>query len=196
MNFLAHAYLSFNNDEVLLGNMMNDFLKGVDKTVFSAGVQKGIKLHRAIDSFTDTHPATQQAKIFFKPNYRLYSAPIVDVVFDHFLATDKNEFTPQTLIKFAKDVYSRLDTLQSIMPENFMQIFQYMKRQNWLQGYAEKQNIYHSLNGLKRRSKYLDEMETAFDIFEKDYDGIKNCFDALWIDLKNYSKNLYNEKSF
>ena len=196
MNFLAHAYLSFNDDEVLLGNMMNDFLKGVDKSTFSTGVQKGIKLHRAIDSFTDTHIATQQAKIFFKPHYRLYSAPIVDVVFDHFLATDKKEFTPQTLIKFAKDVYFRLDTLQSVMPEKFRQIFEYMKRQNWLQGYAEKQNIYHSLNGLKRRSKYLEEMEMAFTIFEKEYDEIKNCFDILWIDLKNYSKNLYDDKNF
>ena len=74
MNFLAHAYLSFDDDEVLLGNMMNDFLKGVDKSVFSVGVQKGIQLHRAIDTFTDEHSATKEAKQFFKADYKLYSA--------------------------------------------------------------------------------------------------------------------------
>ena len=194
MNFLAHAYLSFDDDEVLLGNMMNDFLKGVDKSVFSAGVHKGILLHRAIDTFTDEHSATKEAKLFFKADYKLYSAPIVDVVFDYFLATNKNEFTPTTLFKFANNVYQRLDILKTVMPDKFKQVFFFMKTQNWLNGYAEKQNIYHSLNGLKRRSKYLGEVDKAFSIFEENQEGLKLCFENLWVDLKGYAKNVYNEK--
>ena len=62
MNYLAHAYLSFNEPEILVGNMISDFVKGKKKFDYSPGVQKGIALHRAIDNFTDYHTATKAAK--------------------------------------------------------------------------------------------------------------------------------------
>ena len=72
MNYLAHAYLSFNKPEILIGNLISDFVKGKKKFDYSTGIQKGIALHRAIDQFTDDHAITQSAKLFFKPAYRLY----------------------------------------------------------------------------------------------------------------------------
>ena len=66
MNYLAHAYLSFNNPEILTGNMISDFIKGNKKLNYISGIQKGIMLHRAIDEFTDNHPATKLAKEFFR----------------------------------------------------------------------------------------------------------------------------------
>ena len=71
MNYLAHAYLSFNQQEILVGNMISDFVKGKTKFNYPEGIQKGIALHRAIDEFTDTHPATKEAAAFFRPAYRL-----------------------------------------------------------------------------------------------------------------------------
>lgn len=89
MNYLAHATLSFGVPHVLVGNMISDFVKGGQKLGYAASVQKGIELHRAIDGFTDDHPATARAKQFFRADYRLYSGPIVDVLYDHFLANDE-----------------------------------------------------------------------------------------------------------
>ena len=62
MNYLAHAYLSFNHPEILTGNMISDFVKGKKKFDYPTTIQKGIMLHRAIDQFTDTHEATKEAK--------------------------------------------------------------------------------------------------------------------------------------
>jgi acyl carrier protein phosphodiesterase len=73
MNYLAHAYLSFNEPEILAGNMISDFVKGKKKFDYSLTIQQGIALHRAIDQFTDFHPVTQEAKSYFKKDYRLYS---------------------------------------------------------------------------------------------------------------------------
>src|SRR4029077_7560850 len=73
MNYLAHAYLSFNQSEILVGNMISDFVKGKRKFDYPSGIQKGIDLHRAIDQFTDQHSATKEAKEFFRPDYRLYA---------------------------------------------------------------------------------------------------------------------------
>src|SRR5678816_1567442 len=90
MNYLGHAYLSFDSRPILVGNMISDFVKGKEQFVFSGKVQQGILLHRQIDQFTDTHPAIRKAMEIFRPYYRLYSAPIMDILLDHFLANDQS----------------------------------------------------------------------------------------------------------
>ncbi len=99
MNYVAHAYLSFNQPEILVGNMISDFVKGKTKFNYSPGIQNGITLHRAIDEFTDAHPATKRAKEFFRPAYRLYSGAFVDIVYDHFLSLDTKEFKDSTYLQ-------------------------------------------------------------------------------------------------
>ena len=95
MNYLAHAYLSFEITDITVGNMISDFVKGKQKLDYPVAIQHGITLHRAIDSFTDSHAVTRQAKSFFKEDYGLYAGPLVDVVYDHFLANDPLRF-PET----------------------------------------------------------------------------------------------------
>ena len=89
MNFLAHAQLSFHQPEILVGNMISDFVKGKKQYDFSPGIQQGIKLHRAIDQFTDTHPVTKELKQYFRLSYGLYAGVFTDVMYDYFLANEK-----------------------------------------------------------------------------------------------------------
>src|SRR6266498_5737073 len=109
MNYLAHAYLSFNRPGILVGNMISDFVKGKKKYGYSEEIQQGIALHREIDRFTDTHAGTKEAKEIFRPAYRLYAGALIDVVYDHFLALDENEFTDESLKAFTIKTYSLLD---------------------------------------------------------------------------------------
>jgi len=85
MNYLAHAYLSFGRPGLLAGNMISDFVKGKKKFDYPAEIQNGIALHRFIDSFTDSHSATKEAKVIFRPAYRIYSGAFIDVVYYLFL---------------------------------------------------------------------------------------------------------------
>src|SRR5688500_6235633 len=109
MNYLAHAYLSFNQPAVLAGNLISDFVKGKQQFLYSDEVRKGIVLHRAIDAFTDDHAASREARNIFKPYYRLYSAAFIDVTYDHFLANDLQQFTDDSLSLFSQDVYTSMD---------------------------------------------------------------------------------------
>src|SRR6185503_16682489 len=109
MNYLAHAYLSFNKPGILVGNMISDFVKGKKKFDYPEAIRQGITLHREIDRFTDTHAATKEAKEIFRHVYGLYAGPIMDVVYDHFLALDKNEFSDESLEAFTISVYKTLD---------------------------------------------------------------------------------------
>src|SRR5215471_10788786 len=101
MNYLAHAYLSFQQPAILVGNMISDFVKGKKKFDFDDEIQKGIHLHRLIDEFTDEHAVTKEAKQVFKPYVGLYAGAFIDVAYDHFLANDENEFSKDSLWLFA-----------------------------------------------------------------------------------------------
>lgn len=185
MNLLAHAYLSFNDPGVLTGNMISDYVKGKKKFLYPAVVQKGISLHRAIDSFTDDHPATKEAKEFFRSSYRLYAGACVDVVYDHFLANDKNEFADEEALQlFAATAYESLEQNKATLPEKFAAMFPYMRSQNWLYNYRFRFGIEKSFEGLVRRSAYLTDSATAFGIFEENYQGLEQCYHIFFPELK------------
>jgi acyl carrier protein phosphodiesterase len=184
MNFLAHAYLSFNKPEILVGNLISDFVKGKRKFEYSPGIQKGISLHREIDNFTDTHQATREAKEIFRPHYRLYAGAFTDVVYDHFLAIDKNEFTTESLLQFSETTYQLVEPFTGVLPEKFQKIFPYMRQQNWLNNYQYNWGIERSLAGVVRRSAYLTESDTAFHLFEENYQHLQYCYSQFFPAIK------------
>lgn len=188
MNFLAHAYLSFGQEGLLTGNMISDFVKGKAQYGYPETIQKGIRLHRAIDAFTDTHHATKEAANFFKTPYRLYSGPIVDILYDHFLAADTTVFPNDTLLLFTQDVYAKLDRHAAHLPPLFARVFGYMKAENWLLHYKTREGIRRSLNGLARRATFISEGETAFHLFQQHYTALERCYAAFFPDVKSYVK--------
>jgi acyl carrier protein phosphodiesterase len=186
MNYLAHAYLSFNEPEILTGNLISDFVKGKKKFDYSQGIQKGISLHRAIDNFTDTHVITKQAKEIFRPHYRLYAGAFVDVVYDHFLGNDATEFEEGSLAVFAENTYQLLEPFILQTPDRFQRMFPYMKEQNWLNNYKYKWGIAQSLAGVVKRSAYLTEADTAFTLFEENYSRLKEYYTHFFPLLKKF----------
>ena len=193
MNFLAHAYLSFNDEEIMVGNLISDFVKGKRKFDYEDGIQKGISLHRSIDTFTDTHEATKIAKEIFRPCYRLYSGAFVDVVYDHFLATDVSEFNEESLKEFSENVYKTLGRHIDELPDRFARMFPYMKSQNWLFNYRTRRGTESSFGGVVKRARYLEESETAASLFEEHYDALKQCYVAFFPDVKSFAYSLYRE---
>lgn len=197
MNFLAHAYLSFRQPNILVGQMISDFIKGKKQYDYPLPIQKGIKLHRAIDDFTDTHSATNEAKQYFRADYRLYAGAFVDVAYDHFLATDTKIFpTPETLMQTALQTYGTLQENFAVLPEHFQQMLPYMQQQNWLYFYKDIDGMAKSFAGLVRRSKYLTDSIMAVAILEKNYEALKKCYDIFFPELLEMSKKWledYNE---
>lgn len=188
MNYLAHAYLSFDDPGILVGNLVSDFVKGKSKFTYAPGIQKGIALHRAIDQFTDDHPITRTAKSFFRPAYRLYSGAFVDVVYDHFLALDTGRFSVYNgLEAFSKIVYRTLEDNYAQLPAIFQKIFPFMKTQNWLHNYQFTTGIRKSFEGLVRRAAYMTESETAFFVFKENYNELGACYNRFFPELKEFA---------
>ncbi len=194
MNLLAHAYLSFNEADILTGNMINDYVKGKKKFDYPLAIQKGMELHRAIDQFTDVHPVTKKAKTYFSPDYRLYSGAFVDIVYDHFLALDEDQFAEYDgLQNFSEKVYDLLSWEQQYFPEPFKQMFPYMREQNWLYHYQFRTGIRNAFGGLVRRAKYLYESDIGFQIFEDRYGDLQVCYDEFFPELKDFTIKTYRQ---
>jgi acyl carrier protein phosphodiesterase len=193
MNYLGHAYLSFNSPQILVGNMISDFVKGKEQFMFSGNIQKGIALHRAIDEFTDHHPATQKAMEIFRPYYRLYSAPIMDILFDHFLANDQTFFNEASLKEFTQNTYRHLEINSVHLPARFLQVFTYMKTEDWLYNYKYAEGMRKSLYGLVRRANFIKESDTAYKLFLKNHSYLNACYQEFGSDVKQFAKQKFEE---
>ena len=191
MNFLAHAYLSFEHKEILVGNMISDFVKGKAQYDFIPGIRKGIVLHRLIDDYTDTHPATKAAKEIFRSHYRLYSAAIMDIIYDHFLAVDATHFNPQKLDHFTQLVYQTLEEYTAHLPQRFLLAFTYMQNENWLNNYQYKEGIEKSIRGLVRRSSFLQDSDTACLLFREHYDKLQAHYFTFFNEVKYYAEQQF-----
>ncbi len=188
INYLAHAYLSFNDPDILTGNMISDFVKGKKQYDYPPRVQKGITLHRAIDTFTDTHPSTRAAMECFRPHYRLYAGAFVDVVYDHFLANDPDIFAEEAQLQtFATRTYRLLQENKALLPDKFAVMLPYMVQQDWLTNYRYTWGMKKSFGGVVRRAAYLEESDTAFNLFSQHYALLQQCYKHFFPALKNFS---------
>jgi acyl carrier protein phosphodiesterase len=187
MNYLAHAYLSFGKPGIVAGNMISDFVKGKKKFDYPPVVQCGMTLHRMIDAFTDEHSVTKEAKSIFKPFVGLYAGAFMDVVYDHFLATDQQEFPNGSLAEFSQNIYQILYAHINILPDRFAAMLPYMKNQDWLYNYSNADGIEKSFEGVVRRAAYLDSSKAVFEAFLRNYDELREYYQAFFPSVKTYA---------
>ncbi|HMH34034.1 MAG TPA: ACP phosphodiesterase [Puia sp.] len=189
MNFLAHAYLSFEIPEILVGNLISDFVKGKKKFDYSLPIQHGISLHRSIDHYTDTHPVTSEAKSLFKADYGLYAGAFMDIVYDHFLANDRNEFRDeQALAAFSKKTYEQLKPFIDVFPQKFQIVFMHMQKHDWLYHYRLKEGIRNSFAGLVHRAAYMHDHRAAYRIFEAHYSLLRDYYREFFPGLRDFAR--------
>jgi acyl carrier protein phosphodiesterase len=172
----------------MVGNMISDFVKGRKKFDYPSDIQVGIALHRIIDMYTDEHASTKKAKEVFRPAYRLYSGAFIDIVYDHFLANEPTEFNKTSLALFSTKVYDVLSQYSRWLPPSFAGMLIYMKAQDWLYNYQFDRGIAKSFSGLVRRASYLKESETAFQLFNSNYQLLQECFRQFWADIKPFAR--------
>lgn len=152
MNFLAHCLLSGDDADILLGQLAADFLPaGADLEQWNTGVQRGIARHYQIDHFMDGHPLVARGRARFFPKYRHYSAVLMDVFYDHLLATHWEEFSGVSLDEFAPWVYSVLQTRRAECPPRLSVLIPHLIGDDWLRGYAGENGVLRALARLQKR---------------------------------------------
>lgn len=191
MNYLAHAVLSFNKRDVLVGNMISDFVKGKEQYDYSDGIRKGILIHRAIDTYTDQHPVNREARKIFKDVYGLYSSVFLDIAYDHFVAIDNTLYKSGGLHNFSSETYNTLEAYAGQLPLRFKNILPYMKKQNWLYNYQYEWGIENSFKGIIQRASYITDKTSAIEIFRENYNKLENHYLEFFPQLSEYTQSVF-----
>lgn len=196
MNILAHGYLSGRNDDLLIGNFIGDFIKGDPdhpRHKLLAGVIAGVRLHRAIDTFTDTHPDVAAVREMLRPRCHKYAGVAVDVFFDHFLAIGFETLTTEPLADFIQYFYRTIRLRQNSLPVDAVRMADYMIRQDWLTNYQYLEGINRSLNGLSRRTTYPSGLDSAVEDLVTYYEEIGAHFQHFWLELTEHIERVRTE---
>ncbi|TDE44391.1 DUF479 domain-containing protein [Flavobacterium rhamnosiphilum] len=183
MNFLAHIYLSGDNDLIKIGNFMADGIRGKHFESYPLEIQKGIILHRAIDTFTDAHPIFRQSTKKLHEKYHHYAGVIVDVFYDHFLAKNWNTYSDERLEDFVARFYQSLQDNHIILSERTKGMMPYMIEHNWLVSYQTVEGINRILTQMDQRTKNESKMRFATNELSEFYlefeDEFTNFFQEL-----------------
>lgn len=183
MNYLAHFHLSGNKEHLLLGNFIADAVKGTVLDAYQDDIQKGIRMHRSIDFYTDRHPFTCRSKDRLRAEFNHYSGVIVDVFYDHFLAKNWAEFSNESLPDYSNRIYSLLELHSGIFPDKCKHILPYMRRYDWLVSYAEVDGIGKVLSAMSKRVREGSKMELAQATLERDYELFEKDFRDFYSEL-------------
>jgi len=188
MNYLVHFFMAGDDEELRLGNLLGDYVKGRVDRFEHPGVtdrlRTGIQMHRTIDAFSDRHPAVHRSKRILAPAYGRLSAVIVDVFYDHVLARRWPEYDPRPLSVYTQDVYRTLQDNRHRMPAAVYPLIDAMSRGDWRRGYASPRGIERALQGMAARRPVAAGIGTAGRVLVDHFDRFSADFDEFLPDLR------------
>lgn len=188
MNYLAHLFLSPNNHKVMVGNLMGDFIKGQQQQLLKLepSIQQGVLLHRAIDKFTDNHSDVKQLKSLLSAKRKRFAGIISDVVFDHLLAANWQQYSQSSLPDFAKHCYQILEQHHQQMPIKMQHMVNRMIVGNWLVAYQETTSISGALNGISKRIRFENQLEGAYQEVLPNLSEYQQVFQRFFPELQRH----------
>ncbi len=169
MNFLAHTYLSGCNEEIIVGNFMGDYVKGRNYLQFPEQVKKGILVHRDIDSFTDMHPITRRNKQRIAAKYHKYAGIIIDIFYDHFLASLWDNYSNLPLEDFVSRTYDLLKRNYQVLPAAIKKWFPTFLENNWMMAYKSLEGIELVLERMSANTSLPNHAGYAVEVLSEQY---------------------------
>ena len=189
MNFLAHIYLSKENTNLMLGNFFADSIRGNKYKHYAADIQKGILLHRHIDTYTDQHKIVRISKRRLHERYRHYDGVIIDIFYDHYLAKNWHVYSEIPLNVYVDSFYKLLHDNYDILPAKTQQMLPYLEKYNWLYNYQFMDGMEQVLEGMNRRTKLKSHMNLAINDLKENYTEFENDFNSFFDDLINFTND-------
>lgn len=176
MNFLAHTYLSGCNEEIIVGNFMGDYVKGRNYLQFPELVKKGILIHRDIDTFTDMHPITRKGKQRLADRYHKYAGIIIDIFYDHYLASLWDRFSALPLSEFVSRTYDLLKRNYQVLPEAIKRWFPTFLENNWMMAYQSIDGIELVLERMSANTSLPNHAGYAVQVLSERYATFQQDF--------------------
>lgn len=177
MNFLAHAFLAGDDPALRVGGLIGDFVKGPLPAGLAADLADGVRLHRRIDSWAETHPAFRRSRARMDGTRRRCAGILVDMFYDHFLAVHWGRHHGRGLAEFTAETYALVAGRAAELPDRFARLFPRMRAMDWLAGYRETASVGEALDRMATRLTRPDQLAGGVGELLRDYAGFEADFD-------------------
>ena len=187
MNHLAHLFLAPNSPEARIGSVLGDFVRGVDLSTFPADVVYGVEHHRAVDSFTDSHPAVLESKRLFSKRRRRFAGVALDILYDHYLLRHWCRFAETDRDRFIEQVYGELEDYQHLMPETMALVTRRMVTHDWFGAYQSLDNIGHALDRVASRIRFANRFDGIIEEIYQHEEELEANFLVFFPELQTFA---------
>jgi len=194
MNFLAHLYLSGEEEKVMLGNFIGDYVKGSAYLEYPERIGYGITLHRRIDRFTDLHPLIRASAVFFKPEYGRYAGIVIDVIFDHLLAQNWELYSTYRLRDFTRKSHAVFLSHFSLLPSRVKRFLPFLIQSRRLESYSSEKGIYKALEIMSRYTSLPAKQDFALYTLQKYKPELLSNFNTFMEELIIYVEDEFRIK--
>lgn len=193
MNFLAHIYLSGDDDLIRIGNFMADGIRGKSYEDYPEKLKIGILLHRFIDSFTDAHPIVRESTKRLHSKYHHYSGVAVDMFYDHFLAKNWSKYSDEPLEEFVQKFYTSLQDNYDLLSDKTKHLLPYMIEYNWLWNYQFLDGLEDILKQMDHRTLYKSKLSYSIQDLKQNYDAFEAEFFPFFEELRTATSQKLEE---
>jgi acyl carrier protein phosphodiesterase len=178
----------------MVGNFIADTIKGEISPETPYGIELGIRIHRHIDTFTDSHSDVLEVRKMLYPYFSKYAAVVQDVYFDHFIAAHWSHYSELELDQFALEVYRTLGEYKNVLNPRAQRTLHYMEKQDWLYNYRSIEGIDRALKGLSSRASFVSNMENAVPPLLEHFNDMKVLFDRFWPELDKSVRDSFSDE--
>ncbi len=187
MNYLAHIYLASHSDDAMLGALLGDFVKPHSGLALSGEMESEIVTHRRIDTFTDSHPTVLHAKGLFAGARRRFAGILLDVFYDHLLATRWSSYSAVPLDDFIARFYAALTRRADMLPPNLAKLAPRMIEQDWLGSHVDYAGVEIAVRRISTRlSRNGDVMRDGLVDLHTHYAEIAQGFEVFFPELISF----------
>ncbi len=189
MNHLAHFFLAGQDPDLLVGGFLGDYVKGRLRGERMHAIEAGIKLHRSIDAFTDSHSITRSSQRRFESRFRRVSGIMTDIIYDHFLAIHWKDYHHLELQAFSDTTFEVLLAGTEHFPDIAVRSCVRMHEANTLIHYRSEEFVDRSLIYLSRRLSRDNPLSEGYVQFVNNRKELESDFQAFFPDLINFVEN-------
>lgn len=186
MNYLAHLFLSCDNEDLLIGNFIADSITNSELGQYPPEIQEGVYLHRKIDTYTDQHPLVRQGARRLRLHHGKYAPVVIDVLYDYLLANHWERYSGTSLPDFAQNVYRIFTKRMSEMPPRLQHSLPKMIAHDWLNNYKTEAGMRFTLSKMDERTRFPSNFADGLKHLMADYDLFAEEFNAFFPEVIAY----------
>ena len=186
MYYLAHSYLSCGDEDLMLGNLITDMITKRDEDAYESSIQKGIDLHRKIDTFTDTHPIGSDSLQLIYPTQGKYAPVVLDILWDYFLSKNWSHFSGEAIPDFSQNIYGLLEKNFHRLQPKIVKRLEGMVKADWLQSCISRERLKGTFKHLHKRTKFKSNFDKVDDILNVHEQELNTSFMKLFPEMITY----------